>query len=308
MISEAQDLRSAFRPTTLIRSPRLSRHVGLGVLIASETFQYTGSFKFRAAYSVARIVPNPHIITASSGNFGQALAYACRLVDKRCHVVMPQTSAQIKIDAVREFGGEVVFVDTTTSSRTEKLNELAQQFPEAYVASPFDDDLVIQGNSSLAHELVESGEAFDSIIVPIGGGGLASGLVKGFRSKGANVQIYGAEPAMANDASLSFHKGKLIANKMEPQTIADGARTLSLGNRNWDILRTGLKDIIEIPEERIKEAVKVLFELANLKVEPTGALAVAALFENPGRFNAQSSVCCIVSGGNVDPALYKTLL
>jgi len=254
------------------------------------------------------MVPNQHIITASSGNFGQALAFACRLLEKRCHVVMPQTSAQIKVDAVKEFGAEVVFVDVTKSSRIERLNQLAKEFPDAYVASPFDDDLVIGGNSTLAHELVESGEPFDTVIVPIGGGGLASGLVKGFHSKGAEVQIYGAEPAIANDASLSFHKGELIANQTEPQTIADGARTISLGKRNWEILRAGLKDIIEVSEDAIKEAVRVLFELANLKVEPTGALAVAALLQDPARFHTHTSVCCIISGGNVDPEVYRSLI
>ena len=308
MISEPIDIRSAFRAVTLIRSPRLSKRVGVGVLLASETFQYTGSFKFRAAYSVARLVPNEHIITASSGNFGQALAFACRLVEKRCHVVMPATSAIIKVDAVREFGGEVVFVDIAKNSRAERLAQLSEEFPDAYVASPFDDELVIGGNSTLAHELVEGGESFDTVIVPVGGGGLASGLVKGFRSKGVSVQIYGAEPAMANDAARSFRAGELIANKIEPQTIADGARTLSLGKRNWEILRTGLQDILEVSEDGIKAGVRMLFELANLKVEPTGALALAALMEDPARFNAQSSVCCIVSGGNVDPELYRQLI
>ena len=109
-------------------------------------------------------------------------------------------------------------------------------------------------------------------------------------------------------AARSFRAGELIANESEPQTIADGARTLSLGKRNWEILRTGLQDILEVSEDGIKAGVRMLFELANLKVEPTGALALAALMEDPARFNAQTSVCCIVSGGNVDPDVYRLLI
>lgn len=278
------------------------------MLLASETHQYTGSFKFRAAYSVASLVSNKHIITASSGNFGQALAFACSLVGKRCHVVMPHTSAKVKVNAVREYGAEVDLIDVSVKSRIERVQELANEFPEAYVASPFDDDLVIGGNSTLAHELVESGEAFDTVIAPVGGGGLSAGLVTGFKSCGVSVHIFGAEPAMAHDAARSFHAGELVANETEPQTIADGARTISLGKRNWPILKSGLTDIIEVSEENIKTAVKLLFELANLKAEPTGALSVAALLEGPERFHPHSSVCCVVSGGNVDPAVYTSLV
>lgn len=119
--------------------------------------------------------------------------------------------------------------------------------------------------------------------------------------------MIGAEPLLGNDAARSLRAGKLIRNENEPRTIADGARTVSLGELNWAILKDGIEDIIEVPEENICEAVRLLYGLANLKVEPTGALSVGALLTNVERFKEQS-VCCIVSGGNVDPAVYARLI
>lgn len=129
----------AIRPTTIIEAPRLSKRLGAQVVVASETFQWTGSFKFRAAYNVALNVPNDHIIGASSGNFGQALAYACQLTGKRCTVVMPHNSAQVKVEAVREYGATVDLINVRDVSRSERVQQLAAASGEAYVASPYDD-------------------------------------------------------------------------------------------------------------------------------------------------------------------------
>ena len=146
-------LNDTIRPTTFIRSVKLRDHLGLDVTIASETFQHTGSFKFRAAYNLALNVPNDEILTASSGNFGQALAYACKLAGKKCTVVMPQTSAKVKINAVRSFGATVDLVDTARLGRNERVAQLAAKMPDAYFASAYDDQYVIDGNSTLGDEL-----------------------------------------------------------------------------------------------------------------------------------------------------------
>lgn len=296
----------AILPTTLIRSGRLSAHLGVEVVLASETFQHTGSFKFRAAMNVALNVPQNLIVTASSGNFGAALAYACRLVGKRCIVVMPNTSSKTKVESVRGFGAEVDLIDVGTVTRAERLSQVVLANDDAYPASPFDDRLVIEGNATLARELADSGIGFDAVITPVGGGGLAAGLVTGFIQAGLNIPIYGAEPLLANDAARSFRAGALVSNEFEPQTLADGARTLSLGKLNWEILREGLAGIIEVGEDGIREAVGLLFRLANLKAEPTGALSTGALLTSD-RFSGQT-VCCIVSGGNVDPEIYRSLI
>jgi threonine dehydratase len=294
----------AIRPTTIIEAPRLSKRLGAQVVIASETFQWTGSFKFRAAYNVALNVPNEHIIGASSGNFGQALAYACQLTGKRCTVVMPHDSARVKVEAVRDYGATVDLINVREVSRSERVQKLARASGEAYVASPYDDPLVIDGNASLGDELIALGRAFAAIVVPVGGGGLIGGIAQSAARANAAIKVFGAEPALGNDAARSLREGRLIVNEHEPETIADGARTVSLGQHNWRIIREHVAGIIEVSEEQIREGVRLLYGLANLKVEPTGALALGALLAAPDQFRDQK-VCCVVSGGNVDPAVYR---
>lgn len=298
-------LDEVIRPTTFIVSSKLRDNLGLDITIASETFQHTGSFKFRAAYNLALNVPNDEILTASSGNFGQALAYACKLLGKKCTVVMPETSAQVKIDAVRGFGARVDLVDTTKIGRNERVAQLAQQMPDAYFASAYDDQFVIDGNSTLGNELAE--RDFDMVIVPVGGGGLISGILTGLRRSDSEAEVFGAEPLLGNDAARSFRTGKLISNEQEPMTIADGARTISLGNLNWPIIQKGVKDFIEVSDEKIAEAVQLYFGLANLKTEPTGALSLGSILENPEQFR-ERKICLVVSGGNVDPNVYCQLI
>jgi threonine dehydratase len=292
------------RPTTIIEAPRLSKRVGANVVIASETFQWTGSFKFRAAYNVALNVPNEHIIGASSGNFGQALAYACQLTGKRCTVVMPDDSARVKVDAVRDYGATVDLINVREVSRSERVQQLAAESGEAYVASGYDDPLVIDGNASLGDELIALRRAFAAIVVPVGGGGLIGGIAQSIARANAATKVFGAEPALANDAARSLREGRIIANEHEPKTIADGARTISLGQHNWRIIREHVAGIIEVSEEQIREGVRLLYGLANLKVEPTGALSIGALLAAPDQLRDEE-VCCVVSGGNVDPAVYR---
>lgn len=302
-----QPLSHVARRTTIIEAPRLSNRLGVRVTIASETFQHTGSFKFRAAYNLASKVSERKIITASSGNFGQAMAYACGLLGKACTVVMPATSAQVKIDAVREYGGTVDLIDVMVTGRAARVAELASENPDAYVASAYDDPLVIEGNASLGAELVALDREFDFVIAPVGGGGLTSGIISALRAAHVGTGVVGAEPLIANDAARSLRAGHVVVNESEPQTIADGARTVSVGQHNWAILKDGLAKIVEVPEENIKEGVQLLFALANLKAEPTGALGIGALLTEPESFQGRS-VCCVVSGGNVDLEVYKNIL
>ncbi|MEP7149794.1 MAG: pyridoxal-phosphate dependent enzyme [Acidobacteriota bacterium] len=299
------DLLTAIRTTTFIEPRKLRDRLGLDLTIASETFQHTGSFKFRAAYNLASSVPNDAILTASSGNFGQALAYACKLLQKKCTVVMPETSAQVKIDAVRAFGATVDLVDVRKIGRNERVAQLAETMPNAYFASPYDDAFVIDGNATLGDELANEG--FDVVIVPIGGGGLISGIITGLLRNDSDAVVVGAEPLLANDAARSLKAGKIIRNEAEPMTIADGARTISLGNLNWPIIKDGVAEIVEVSDENICEAVRLYFALVNLKCEPTGALSLAAMLESPEKFEGKK-ICLVVSGGNVDNEVYKTIL
>lgn len=299
---------SPVRPTTFLEMPRLAGTLGLKSLtLASETFQWTGSFKFRAAYEVASNVEQELLIAASSGNFGQALAYACSLLGKRSIIVMPRTSAAVKVKSVSDYGGTVDLIDVAIVGRSERVAQLAREHPDAYIANAYDDPLVIRGNSSLGREIAAMRVLPEVVVAPVGGGGLASGIVTGLGDAGKCIQLIGAEPLLANDAARSLRAGELLANEVEPQTLADGARTLSLGRHNWAILQHGLAAIVEVPEAAIVEAVRTLFSAANLKAEPTGALSLAAVLHNASLFAAKR-VCCVVSGGNVDPGVYASLI
>jgi threonine dehydratase len=293
------------RPTTFIEPEKLQSHLDINLTVATETFQHTGSFKFRAAYNLASKVPNKEILTASSGNFGQALALACRFAGKKCTVVMPETSARVKVEAVRNYGATVDLVDTNKIGRNERVAQLAAQMPDAYIASAYDDLLVIEGNSTLGDEL--SKKVFDVIISPVGGGGLISGISKGLRRNSHPAILNGAEPLLGNDACRSLKAGEIVRNEIEPTTIADGARTISLGTHNWEIIKRDVAEIIEVSEEKIVEAVRLYFSLANLKVEPTGALSLGAILENGEKFK-DKKVCVVVSGGNVDTEIYRQII
>lgn len=304
-ILNMKTLLESILPTTFIRSEKLSNFLGIDLTIASETFQHTGSFKFRAAYNTAFNVEQNHLITASSGNFGQALAYACKLLGKRCHVVMPENSARVKVEAVRNYGATVDLINVARIKREERVFQLIEEFPEAYQASAYDDPLVIEGNATLGFEI--SQHDFDMVIVPVGGGGLISGICTGISRNGGRAKLIGAEPRMANDAFRSLQAGKIVRNESEPQTLADGARTISLGKHNWEIIKNGVPEIIEVSEENIKNSLRLFFGLANLKIEPTGALALGAILENAARFK-DKKICVVVSGGNVDVEIYSQIL
>jgi threonine dehydratase len=188
-----------------------------------------------------------------------------------------------------------------------RVQQLLEADPTAFYAPAYDDLRVIAGNSSLGREIFASGVVFNTVIVPIGGGGLISGVISARDVLSGSTRIFGAEPLLANDAARSLRAGEINANEFEPPTIADGTRTLSLGQLTWPIVQKGVEGIIEVPEAEISEAVRVLFRSANVKAEPTGALALGAAMLQREQLQGQQ-VCCVVSGGNVDDDLYAAIL
>jgi threonine dehydratase len=182
-----------------------------------------------------------------------------------------------------------------------------EQYPEAYQASAYDDPLVIAGNATLGREIAGFPDPFRAVLAPIGGGGLTAGLIQGLRLAQRPLPVWAVEPQLANDASRSFRQGRLVSLEVEPRTMADGVRTTRLGQHNWNILQHGLSGVLEVTESSIADAVRLLFETANVKAEPTGALGIAALLCHPQAFRNQM-VCCVVSGGNVDNEVFGRLL
>jgi threonine dehydratase len=292
------------RPTAFLTRPRLDARTGASLVLVSEIGQHTGSFKARAATAAVAGSQATHLLTASSGNFGAALAWAAQAEGKRATVVMPARAARCKIEAVRGYGGEVDLVDTEKQSRLARLAELARAEPAAEVLSPYDDPRVVAGNASLGRELFTR-ETVDVVVVPVGGGGLASGVVLARDRFAPGARVVGAEPLLANDAARSLRAGFLCVNEREPDTLCDGARTLSLGRLNFDLLARGLEDIVEVEEAMVKGALQLL-AAEGVRAEPTGALALAAVLCAGERF-AGRRVACVVSGGNVDDVLYERI-
>ena len=280
------------------------------IVVFDESKQHTGSFKYRAAWNLVCHVDAPIFVAASSGNFGQALAYACQQKNRKCVIVMPTTSAQVKINGVRSYGANIVFVDTSKQTRSQKVLEVAEEYPEAYIASAYDCDWIIEGNSSLGMEIATHYPNLHRLIIPIGGGGLSAGVIRGLCEKGVTTEVWGAEPLLANDAARSLRAGKRLCNDGEPQTIADGARTHSTGEKNWPILREGLHGIIEVEEDWIEMGCQI-YAQHNLRVEPTGAMSMGALLQeqyHKGNVMQKNMTGVIISGGNVDENVYRAIL
>jgi threo-3-hydroxy-L-aspartate ammonia-lyase len=297
------------RPTVFVISPRLSAHAGpgLAITLATETFQYTGSFKFRGAFNTVAHTSAAHLIAASSGNFGQALAFACRLHGKRCTIVMPHDSPTVKVEAVHAYGATVDFIETRLKPRAVRVAELLAEHSDVVEAYPSDGEPMLAGNETLGAEILAHEPAFDTIVAPVGGGGVIVGLIRAARRLRRDVTLLAAEPVVANDVAQSFRAGTRVALAAEPATLADGVRVLSVSAANWEVIRDGCHGVIEVEESAIAEATRYLFTLANLKAEPTGALALAAVLTRREQFEGKR-VCCVVTGGNVDPVVYARLL
>lgn len=297
-------LMDSIKSTTWCHFSEIDAAVGACVYFASETEQITHSFKYRAATSLVQNVNAEGFLVASSGNFGQALACACQQKGVPCIVVMPTTSAQVKVDAVLSYKATVVFVDTTVQTRAQKVAEIAEEHSKYHIASPYDCEWVISGNASLGREIHHHESSPDMVLVPIGGGGLISGIAQAFQELGNDTALWGAEPALADDAARSLEQGQRLSNDGEPQTLADGARTRSVGVLNWGIIQQRVSTVLRVSEKSICEAMR-LFHSVGVKVEPTGALTLGALLEHPP---SCSEIVAVISGKNVDAVLYNSII
>ena len=297
-------LMDSIKSTTWFHFTEIDTAVGARVYFASETEQVTHSFKYRAATSLVQHVDAEGFLVASSGNFGQALACACQQKGVPCIVVMPTTSAQVKVDAVRSYNATVIFVDTKIQTRAEKVAEIGEKHSNYHIASPYDCEWVIFGNATLGREIYCHSSSPDMVLVPIGGGGLISGIAQAFQELDANIVLWGAEPALADDAARSLEQGQRLSNDGEPQTLADGARTRSVGVLNWEIIQQRVSNVLRVSEKSICQAMR-LFHSVGVKVEPTGALTLGALLEHPP---SCSEIVVVISGKNVDSKLYNTII
>lgn len=285
--------------TPVMHSRAINERVGCRLWFKCENFQRVGAFKFRGAcntvFSLTEAAARAGVITHSSGNHAAALALAASLRGAEAVIVMPENAPGVKRRAVEGYGATVVSCPSTQADREATVERLQAEQPRTLV-HPYDDARVIAGQGTAALELLEQQPRLDTILAPVGGGGLLGGTALA-ASGTAGVRVFGAEPLAADDAKRSFDAGHVIPVE-HPDTIADGLRT-SLGQQNLDILRNGVTDILTTSEEAIVAAMRLTWERMKLVVEPSGAVPLAALLEHGAPPGAQD-IGIIISGGNVD--------
>ena len=311
--SDIEDAYHVVRPvvhnTPLLSSRTLNLRVGNDVCFKAENLQRIGAFKIRGAYNkIASLSVEERargVVAHSSGNHAQGVALAAKILGTKAVVVMPKSSPPNKVAGTQAYGAEVVFCEDSSDDRERVARELQER--HAYVpVPPFDDDKIIAGQGTATIEIAQAIRELDYLFVPVGGGGLIGGNAIAAKSLFPHVKVIGVETEPANDCYQSFRK-KEIVRISPPNTIADGMRTQAVGKRNFEIILKYVDDVITVTDAQVIEMMKFFLERMKIVVEPTGAVAPAAVFHNVLGLSGRK-ICAIISGGNVDPALLKKIL
>jgi len=297
------------RRTPVMSCSHLDHLAGRSLFFKCENFQRTGSFKFRGASNAVLLLDEASarrgVVTHSSGNHAQALAKAAALRGIAANVVMPRDSAASKAAAVRAFGGNIIWCEPTLAARTETAAEVLKQTGGTLIP-PYDHPAVIAGQGTIALELLEQAVDLDALVVPVGGGGLMSGIATAMKARAPRVRIIGAEPSAAADAAAS-KRADARQPAFERPTIADGLRT-ALGDLTWPIIRERVDEIVTVTEDEIRRALHLVLERMKIVIEPSSAVGVAAVL-GPLRTRSElQRVGVILCGGNVDLARLPELI
>lgn len=287
--------------TPALRARSLDAALGASLIFKCENLQRSGSFKFRGACNTVMLLDQSRIpagfATHSSGNHAAGLSLAASLRGAPVTVVMPVNASQAKIASVRAYGAHIVHCEPTQAAREATLARIVTE-TGAEAVPPFDDTRVIAGQGTAALELIEDASALDALIVPVGGGGLLSGTIIAAAAMAPGLAVWGAEPEAARDTFDSVRAGTRQPLHATPDTIADGLRT-SVGHITFPVIRDGAAGILTAREDSIVRAMRLIWERMKLVVEPSSAVPVAALLDNPDVL-AGKRVGVIISGGNLD--------
>ncbi|MBS1241715.1 MAG: psdht [Gemmatimonadetes bacterium] len=304
----AEALRAVAPPTPLVETAGLSRLAGVPVWLKCELWQPMGAFKVRGAWTaITRLGDAARakgILTHSSGNHGQAVAFVAQRLGLRAVIVMPRTAPQVKVDGVRHYGGEVVFTEPTTTARLARAAELEAELGLTMVP-PYDDPNIVLGQATCALEILDRAPEIRTFLSPIGGGGLLGGTCATVLAMAPGARVVGVEPEGAAKLGAALAAG---APTMLEKTgsIADGLLPLSVGRLTFEYIRPVVREAVQVTDEEIGQAVKYLYLEQGLRVEPSGAVGVAALLT--GKLRPETPTAVILSGGNVDPALFQRLV
>lgn len=302
-------LKPVVHRTPLLSSRTFNTLNGNEVYFKAENLQRIGAFKFRGAYnklsSLSEEERSRGVVAHSSGNHAQGLALASRLFGTRATIVMPRNSVSRKVEATRGYGAEVVFCGTAAGDRETTTKELIDRFGYTLI-HPYEDPVLIAGQGTVGLEIMQDLEGLDYLFVPVGGGGLIAGCALAAKSMRPSVKVIGVETSGANDCFQSF-RAKRIISLDSVETIADGMRTRSVGKLNFDIILRYVDDVVTIEDNDIYPMMIFFLERMKTVVEPTGAVAPAAVMKNVLGLRNRT-ICAVISGGNVDPALLRGLL
>jgi len=281
--------------------------------LKAESLQPIGSFKLRGAYNkIASFTEQERqcgVISYSSGNHAQGVAYAARALGVKAVIVMPRNAPKIKMDSTAALGAEIVTVGPASAERLQKAEELARQHGYMIVP-PYNDEQIIAGQGTVGTEILEDCPDVDLVLAPVGGGGLISGVSAAVKLSGSKAKVIGVEPELANDAQQSFRRGEIVELPAErvSSTLADGLRTQSVGRLNFEHMRQFVDDIISVTEDEIRSAMRRIIVSGRIVAEPSGAVTSAAWLFHGDELPESKQAVAVVSGGNVEPQLLAQVL
>jgi len=293
-------IREKVHRTAVIKSQKVNERAGGELFFKCENFQKVGAFKFRGAtHAVGELSKGKAqngVATHSSGNHAQAVALAAKQRGIPAHIVMPENAPKVKVNAVRDYGANITFCESTQQARESTLEAVIEKTGATFI-HPYDNPHIIMGQGSAAIELLEDQPGLDFILAPVGGGGLISGTAIAASGFSPDTKIIGVEPEVANDAYLSFKTGERHPVQ-STDTVADGLRT-SLSELTFSCIQKHVDDIVTVSEQEIIDAMRFIWERMKIIIEPSSAVPVAAVFNGKIRINNQK-VGIIISGGNMD--------
>lgn len=300
ILEAAERIKPYIHRTPVLTCSAINEITGANIFFKCENLQKAGAFKSRGAVN-AVFSYDPYeikqgVATHSSGNHAAALARAALLKHIPAYIVMPENSSKVKIAAVKTYGGQITFCQSTLEAREQKLNEVLNE-TNAFEIHPYNNYSIIAGQATAALELIEDQPGLDMIIAPVGGGGLLSGTALSAHYFSPATKVIAAEPSGADDAYQSFYQKKFIPS-VNPDTISDGLRT-SLGSLTYPIIRRLVSDILTVNDQATIEAMKLVWERMKIIIEPSSAVALAIILKHKHRFEGQK-IGIIISGGNVD--------
>ena len=302
-IHEAQErLKPHIRHTPLLRAEKIEPAVGCQLYLKPETLQITGAFKIRGALnkalSLSRAAIANGIIATSSGNHAQGLAYAARMLGVKAFIVLPVTARQIKIDNTKALGAEVILFDGDTAARWKRVCEIAEENNYAVIHA-FEDPMVMAGQGTIGCEILEDLEDVDTVIIPMGGGGLISGIATAIKETKPSVRVIGAEPAL----TPKYYQSRINKERTSlplKDTIADGLRISVPGQNPFPIIEKYVDEIVLVEDEHIIAGMRALAKDAKLIAEPAASIGIGALLAGSIKVRPDEKVCVVLSGGNWD--------